>query len=283
MRASPSHANPGRVLTPTLGAHTQSLTSFPTIVSAAAAIQRLRAIRFMPAREAVAQLGVWQESSRILQLYRQYFPQEFARSTASTSVPIHHGEPGYSMRELEFFGRIDQSLFPLPSMLFDMERLPNIPVYPMGVDWEDERENTRLSLRAAMALVSDDDTMLWEAWLPPHLRPLSGERDWKYFAELCRHAKGLAVRFPLLLELVALDTGNLWLDASWDTSWDEYPWEEKAIEYLKNEWRKAQRIFAQLDPLLDRMDKHPRYWLTRLVKLWNGAIKVTARQNPSLA
>lgn len=283
MRASTSHTNPGRVLTPNLGVHTQSLTHFPAIVSAATAIQRLRAIRFIPAREAIAQIAVWQESSRILQLYRQYFPQEFAYSTASTIVPIHHGEPGYSEREHEFFKLVDQRLFGLPETMFDMERLPGIPIYPIGIDWEDERENARLSLRAAMALVSDDDTMLWDAWLPPHLRPLSGERDWKCFAELCRNAKGLAVRFPLLLELVALDTGNLWLDTTWDTSWEEYPWEEKAIEYLKKEWRKAQHIFAQLDPLLERMDKHPRYWLTRLVKLWNGAIKVTARQNPSLA
>ena len=159
-------------------------------------------------------------------------------------------------------------------MMFDMERQSSIPIYPQGVDWEDERENMRLSLRAAMALVSDDDTMLWEAWLPPYLRPESGERDWGRFAELCRNAKGLAVRFPLLLGLVALDTGNMWLDVSWECCWEEYPWEETAMEYLKKEWRKAQRIFAQLNPLLGQMDKHPRYWLKRLVKLWNAAIKV---------
>jgi len=276
MYASTSQSNPGWILTPYSAVPSRSLASFPRIVSAVAAIQRLRAIRFIPAREAVAQLAVWQESSRILQLYRRYFPQEFTHSTAGTQVPIQHHEPGYSERELEFLNLVDQRLFPLPEMMFDNERLPSIPIYPQGVDWEDEPENIRLSLRAAMALVSGDDWIQWETWLSPHLRPLSGERDWKCFAELCRHTKGLAVRFPLLLELVALDTGNLWLDTSWDASWEEYPWEEEAIEYLKKEWQEAQRIFAQLDPLLDRMDKHPRYWLTRLVKLWNAAIKPVA-------
>jgi hypothetical protein len=222
---------------------------------------------------------VWRESSRILHLYRRYFPQQFAHSIASTRIPIQHHEPGYSERELEFFNLVDQRLFPLPEMLFDMERLPSIPIYPQGVDWEDERDNMRLSLRAAMALVSDDDTMLWEAWLPAHLRPEPGERDWDQLAELCRHARGLTVRFPLLLELVALDTGNMWLDTNWECAWEEYPWEETAMEYLRKEWRKAQHIFAQLNPLLDQMDKHPRYWLKRLVMLWNNAIKVpsTAR------
>lgn len=280
MCTSVSHPNPAGILTPAPEPVAPTLPVPPPIVSAAAAIQRLRSFRIIPAREALEQLAVWQESSRILLLYRRYFPQQFAHSTASTLIPIHQNEHGYSERELEFFNLIDRQLFPLPEMMFDMERLSSILIYPQGVDWEDERDNMRLSLRAAMALVSDDDTMLWEAWLPPHLRPEPGERDWERFAELCRNAKGLAVRFPLLLELVGLDTGNVWLDTNWECCWEEYPWEETAMEYLKKEWRKAQRIFAQLNPLLDQMDKHPRYWLKRLVKLWNNALKTADTIRP---
>ncbi len=273
MCASASHANPTGILTPPSEVLLQTFPDLPPIVSAATAIQRLRTIRFIPARQAIAQLAVWQESSHILQLYRRYFPQEFARSTTSTVVPIHQGEPGYSEREFEFFKLVDQRLFGLPEMMFDMDRLPSIPIYPIGIDWEDERENFRLSLRAAMALVSDDDSMLWEAWLPKQLRPELGERDWEHFEELCRTVGGLTVRFPLLLELVSLSTGNPWLDTNWECCWENYPWEESAMEYLRKEWRKAKQIFAQLNPLLDRMDQHPRDWLKRLVKLWNRAIK----------
>ena len=276
MCASVTHANPTGILNPIIEPVASTLPTPPQVVSAATAIQRLRSFRIIPAREAVEQLTVWQETSRILLLYRRYFPQQFARSTASTLIPIHHNERGYSERELEFFNLIDRHLFPLPEMMFDMERLSSIPIYPQGVDWEDERDNMRLSLRVAMALVSDDDGMLWEAWLPPHLRPESGERDWERFGELCRTMKGLAARFPLLLGLAALDTGNMWLDTTWECCWEEYPWEGTAMEYLKKEWHKAQRIFAQLNPLLDQIDKHPRYWLKRLVKLWNSALKVPA-------
>ena len=252
-------------------------SAFPSIVAASGVIQRLRSCRIQSAREAVGQLAVWQESSRILALYRCYFSQQFSCSMASTQIPIHHREPGYSERELEFFTLVDAHLFPLPDVMFDTERLPSIPIYPQGVDWEEERDTMRLSLRAAMALVTDDDAMVWEPWLPKELRALSGERDWDQFAELCRKAKGLAARFPLLLELVGLDTDNLWLDTTWEMGWAEFPWEETAMDYLRKEWRKAQHLFGQLNPLLDAIDKHPRYWLKRLVKLWNAAIKVPAK------
>lgn len=271
-----STSNPVGILVPLIEPATPTRPVPPPVVSAATAIQKLRAIKIYPAREAVEQLAVWQESSRILLLYRHYFPHQYTRSTASTVVPVLENERGYSEREIEFFNLVDQHLFPLPEMMFDAERLSSIPIYPQGTDGEDEPENLRLSLRAAMALVSEDDGMFWEAWLPPHLRPESGERDWDRFAAQCREARGLAVRFPLLIELVGHDTGNMWLDTSWETSWEEYPWEEAAMEFLKREWRQAQRIFAQLNPLMDQMDKHPRYWLQRLVKLWNSAIKVPA-------
>ncbi len=259
----------------------QTLSFPPLIVSAAMAIRRLRCVRFTSASDAVEQLAVWQETSRILQLFRRYFPQEFARSSASTVIPKQGDERGYSERELEFFRLVDQRLFPLPEMMFDMERLPSIPIYPQGVDWEDDSENLPLSLRAAMALISDGDGCSWESWLPKHIRPEAGERDWSRFMRLCRKAKGRATRFPLLIQLAAHDTGNMWLDTSREYSWEEYFWGEQEMEFLIREWRKAERIFAQLNPLLDQMDKHPRYWLRRLVKLWNAAVKVPPEQSPN--
>ena len=135
MCARASHANPTGVLTSRTATGLPLAPVLPQVVSAAMAIQRLRSIRIIPAREAVGQLAVWQESSRILLLYRRYFPQQFAHSTASTLIPIHQNEPGYSERELEFFTLIDQHLFPLPEVMFDMERLPSIPVYPHIVNF----------------------------------------------------------------------------------------------------------------------------------------------------
>ncbi len=132
-----------------------------------------------------------------------------------------------------------------------------------------------------MALVADDDGMFWEAWLPPNLRPQSGQRNWDHLRKLCRCEKGLMKRLPLLLDFVGLDTGNVWLDSSWEAYWEDYPWEENAFEYLKMEWRQAQRLLAELNPLLDRIDQHPRHWLKRLVRVWNAAIESRDPKTPT--
>ncbi len=242
-------------------------------LSAERAVRRLRSLRLTPARLALDRLNELRESSRLLYLYRKHFPQAFARSTASTVIPGQADEPGHSEREVEFFALVDRHLFPLPEFLFDSGRLPSIPVYPQGVDWEEDRENLRLSLGASMALVSGEEDDLWKTYLPRNLRPENSPRDWEKLQEMCAKTNGLTARFPLLLDLVTHGTGNLWLDTSWEYAWEEIPWEEKAMDHLIEEWRKAQAIWARLDPLLDHIDRHPRYWLRRLVNLWNGAIK----------
>jgi hypothetical protein len=48
------------------------------------------------------------------------------------------------------------------------------------------------------------------------------------------------------------------------------------MDYLAEEWRKAQRILDQIYPLMEQMGKHPRSWVRRLVETWNAAIKATA-------
>lgn len=242
-------------------------------LSAELAVRRLRSLRLTPARRAIDRLNELRDSSRILHLYRRHFPEDFARSTASTVIPGHADEPGHSEREVEFFALVDRHLFPLPEFLFDSERLPSIPVYPQGVDWEEDRENLRLSLGAAMALVSGEEDELWKTYLPSNLSPEDSPRDWEKLQGMCAQANGLTARFPLLLDLVTHGTGNLWLDTSWENAWEDIPWDEKAMDHLINEWRKAQAIWARLDPLLDHIDRHPRYWLRRLVTLWNRAGK----------
>ncbi len=130
MCSSSSLTNPVGILTSTPEPERQILPNSPLVVSAATAIQQLRSLKPVSAREAVEQLAARQESSRILLLYRRYFPLQFARSTASTLIPIHDRDASYSERELEFFRLVDEHLFPLPEIMFDMERLSSIPIYP---------------------------------------------------------------------------------------------------------------------------------------------------------
>lgn len=266
MCACASHANPTRILTPSI-----LPTAAPTL-SAVTAIQKLRGLGFTSARDAVTQLGVWADATRLLQLYRRYFPDEFARSTASVTVPRVGGEPGYSEREREFLRLVDEHLFPLPDLAFGEERCASIPLYPKGIDWDDPPETYELAIRAVMALFVDQD-FPWLNWLPPALQVKTGELDWDEFRRVCQSGKGAIRQFPLLVELVAHDTGNLWLDYSFDYEWELFEWEEAALNYLTREWQRARELIAQINRALERIDAHPRYYLTRLVRLWNRAIK----------
>lgn len=256
---------------------TQAPSHSPSL-SATRALAHLSRIRFLSAQEALQRLSSLAETGQILWLYRKYFPREYARSTASVQVPLSSdGGCGYSEREKEFLALVDRDLFPMPDLFFEDERFDMLPIYPQGVDWDEDLESLRLSLRAAMELIQGEDSPLWEQWLPAKLRPLEGPRRWRKFARLCRRAGGLKARLPLLIDLVSHNTGNLWLDITWESGLQDFGWNEKDLKLLRQEWRAAQRFLQKIDPLLDRMDKHPRYWLTELVKKWNAAIKTPLR------
>jgi hypothetical protein len=243
-------------------------------VSATTAIAHLKRVRFLSAQEAIQRLATLADTGRILWLYRKYFPREYECSTASSQIPVSlDGECGYSEREGEFLRLVDQHLFPLPDLFFDESRFDMIPLYPQGVEWDDDPEYLRVSLRAGLELVEGEFSSLWEQWLPQSLHPQAGQLDWKKFTRRCRRVGGLAVRLPLLIELVSHNTDNLWLDVCWESGVQDFAWKEEDIEWLKKEWRAAQRFYKRLDALLDRMDKHPRFWLTRLIKLWNACLQ----------
>lgn len=249
-------------------------------LSPTTALARLKRIRFLSAQEAVQRLSSLADTGQILWLYRKYFPREYAHSTASVHLPVSDDGPcGYSEREKEFLTLVDQHLFPMPDLFFEDERFDMLPVYPQGVDWDDDLEYLRLSLRTAMVLIAGEDASFWDEWLPAKLRPVEGSRSWRKFAKVCRRAGGLKALMPRLIDLVSHNTNNLWLDITWENGLQDFGWNEKDVQLLQKEWRAAQRFLQKLDPLLDRMEKHPRYWITQLVKLWNASLTRPKRKN----
>ncbi len=258
----------------------QTSLSPPVVTtSAETALRRLRSLRIASARSIVDQLATLGESSGILQMYRRHFPKEYARSRARTAIPTVNDEPGYSERELEFLKLVNRKLFPINDSMIDWERVSVIPIDPQGIDWEDDPECYRPAIRAAMALASGEDDQFWECWLPKKLRPTNGSRDSKRLARLCRRAGGFTGRFPMLLDWVTQSTGHFWLDITWQTCWEEFPWNDESIKLLTKEWNKSRKFLRRLYPLLDRIDQHPRYWIPRLIRLWNRAGKTDTSEN----
>lgn len=264
------------MLAPFASSQSQQL---PVPPSASSAVANLKRLRFLPAQDAIARLATLADTGRILWLYRRHFPRAYARSTASAQILISQvGECGYSEREKEFFTLVDQHLFPMPDLFFEESRFDVIPIYPQGVDWDDDLEYLRLSLRAGMELIQGEDSPFWAQWLPANLRPIAGDHAWKRFERDCRRAGGLKSLFPQLIELVSHDTGNMWLDISWEMGVQDVNWTEEDMKALTLEWRRARRYLDKLEPLLARIDKHPRYWLTELVRLWNASLKMEGRR-----
>ncbi len=83
----------------------------------------------------------------------------------------------------------------------------------------------------------------------------------------------------MLLDWVTQSTGHFWLDITWQTCWEEFPWNDESIKLLTKEWNKSRKFLKRLYPLLDRIDQHPRYWIPRLIRLWNRAGKADTPEN----
>jgi hypothetical protein len=245
----------------------------PQVTAATQAIAELRRLKLRPARQTIEELGVWLDIGNMLLLYRRFFPDEWGRSTASVTVQWELGEAGYSEREMEFVCLVDKHMFPLSEFHFDSGRLAGIPVEPQGIEYDDDPDGFCLAIRAFMALCLDVD-FEWANWLSPGLGIERGERDWNRFADLCRCGKGAVRQFPLLLQLVAHDTGNLWFDSSYDYEWELFEWDEAAMRHLAFEWNRARELLPLMNAAMDRIDAHPRYYLPRLVRLWNSAVKL---------
>ena len=253
----------------------------PRYVAASAALSHLKRVRFFHPEEALERLATLAETAQLLFLYRKYFPSEYAASTASVRIPIgRDGESGYSEREQEFLRLVDRHLFSLPEFFFDEGRVPNIPIEPQGIDYEEDVEALRPSLQAATALMMDDQSAFWDKWLPANLRPRQGPLDWERFEKLCCTQRGLESCLPLLIQFVSHNTLNLFLDVTWEYSVSEFAWTAEDMDVLIQEWRTGLEFIKRLDPLLDRMEKHPRYWFTRLVQLWNRCIKTEMASTP---
>ncbi|MBI4789315.1 MAG: hypothetical protein HY782_19970 [Chloroflexi bacterium] len=251
------------------------LAPSPPRLPASSALSHLKHVRFFSPQEALERLATLAETAQLLVLYRKYFPREYAASTASVQLPVSRdGESGYSEREQEFLRLVAQHLFPLADFFFDDGRFPNIPLTPLGLDYEEDVEQLRPALHGAMALWMDDQSPFWDEWLPAKLRPKPGQLDWERFEKLCAARRGLESRLPLLIQFVSHNTRNLFFDMTWEYSVQDFAWTEEDMNLLIQEWREAKEFMQKLDPLLDRMEKHPRYWFTRLVQLWNQCNKI---------
>ena len=233
---------------------------------------------------------------RLLSLYQQYFPCEFASSTASPYPATDSDQSAnpYTEKEFEFLSLVARNLFPLPYLewLDDYSFIEpwEILITPMGLGWLDEegvgwdalmpgfRVLLPLSQLGREELDSYAEMEQWyeEEWeFPLSLDEIAQPEsvNAKKLRRLC-HQAGKPINFlPLALNLLDFSTGNLWLDEfggqlnSCDATIHE--WSQDSVRYLTRECHKAKYILAAIDGFIEWLeaDITPRF--LQIVQLWN--------------
>jgi hypothetical protein len=226
------------------------------------------------------------DSVRILSLYKQCCPCQYARSMSPMLIA---GDERYTEREYEFFRLVNQHLFPLPDDVMDdwpdNQRDEYIPLTPMGIDWTENLDEWSLPVQvlATLAMGADACDEMLDAIRPGTPSPIGLGNgyvlNWKRFASLCRRAGGLMAWVPAALEVVGHDTGNLWLDITYETldAGPMYLWTLDGVNGLAAEWRKAKRLLDKTQAVLDWLEPNARP-LAQVIEFWNRAIEVKHEQ-----
>ena len=267
------------------------------------AIHLLRQCRaVVTSRDALEYLQEHLARYRLLSLYRDFFPREFAQSQTS---PYSLNECERSPKEWEFLNLVNDRLFPLTYL--DIEECVNdvipphlILVTPVGLGWIDDEsiETLRAGFSALLPLTASSRHYLEEmdAFGEEWYREEFDETlafaniahpsaiDARQFRRICCQ-QGKPIQYaPLTLKLVDFSTGNVWLDEPGGWMNGVYgtmlAWSPENVRFLSRKYIQAERIIHAIDPFLDWLEADLPLRLRRIIDLWNSASstpKPTAR------
>lgn len=240
-------------------------------------------------------------SAGMLRLYRRLFPNAYHRSKASTHIPLVTSRGaagrlethcGFCAREWEFFGLVARRLFPLnvdwmEEIAAEEGRIECIYLdIPNPTAEEDGMEAYRLPMRAIAAMIGHFAAPDWEAIqdaadidLPTPLTLQRAEDvsppvrvHWKRFRRLCRHGSGPMRCVPELIDVVAHDSGNFWVDVDEESvGYHQFSWTEKEVRWLAREWRAAQEVFRRSNLAMGWLERKPQR-LAAVIELWNHCV-----------
>jgi hypothetical protein len=222
-----------------------------------------------------------------LELYREVFPQEYARSTS----------PHFSTaREHEFYRLVHQRLFPLllsedTDVLTHLDREPQffLPFIPMkGIQehlWAGGCfDFQKIGLAYQLAQVLSQQTGAggsgWTALclhygLPkvPTPAPPLAAFGWTHFVYACRVEETPLKHLPLAFHLITYKTGNMWLDLP-QLGYLGFEWSREELTRLVLARDQANDLTLAVDALANWLAEDPPARIMRAVKLWNGAAEL---------
>lgn len=250
--------------------------------------------------EAFAFLKQARSMLEYLDCYREVFPQDHQQSM--TLIEQGHASffPArsevYASHEQRFLTCIHQTLFRLADDLDEFflnaeERCFFIPVNPIGFD--DVYLYGGYDIEPGVILLlylmgyADEDTFVEhfvnrrgedparlteQAKMILALPLAGGEMSEKDLAEACEREQGPLAGLKATLDMLAHDSGNVWLDATSEMPPDNYAWTASTLLSLASDYRLARKLAEQTSRLLTWLEADPVAHFQEVVTLWNRCV-----------
>ncbi|MFZ1398477.1 MAG: hypothetical protein WAS33_16355 [Candidatus Promineifilaceae bacterium] len=241
-------------------------------------------------------LGCLRLAADLARLYEMIFPQE--PDWLTETVEHWHGEETVAAAVEQFLQRVS-TFFPVHEEVWDIDleaiawRLEEIPLIVQGFDewyeaWAEYKEPVPFLLHL---IYSRESTFGRKATFtqtyPDHCLPQALQPF-----QLVECLRQMSLPAPLaalpdLLQMLAHETGNPWLDVGELTlsEGDGYPtWEAETVAWLTTEWQKAQPVLDRVDALLDWSNDSPERIAEKLTAVRQALLAAYDLQNkPELA
>lgn len=267
-----------------------ALAAYPWAFSLSRSVDDLRAhreyiYRRTNAEVAIQRLMEFRDSLVMVDLYEHYFPKEFKRSHASANRRTPNC---YSPLEIEFLRLVNWWRFPIGDFYEDEESFSLcIPLETMAMDDQNINEWEPVWQILYTLDCGGTDVTDWNAlaaWLPtsatlPVCVTQRGQLQvqWKAFFRQAAQISPKLIDLQLAMAYATWDTGNSFLDVTYEMlGKSELPdWSQQNVDYLTEEWRKAQSLLKRANAVHDWLNKDPRR-VARLIALYNVHTKIKA-------
>ncbi len=183
--------------------------------------------------EAVNYLSCLRRSKQLLCLYSHFFPEEYAKSIAITTIELGKS---YSERELEFVKLVNSRLFPIFESYWYEEEAEEeigffdyIPIQLDRVDWFQYFCEWQLGWQMLLVI----EGTIFEEHHPEAIAAESKVLEWaiaqvgephqvddKQLEARCNTASPPLTYLPLAVAQIQYRTGNIWLDIVPEHGWD---------------------------------------------------------------
>jgi len=224
----------------------------------------------------------------MLNLYREYFPEEFANSTASvqafTSFPYgpSSADCPLSARELEFVELVDKKLFPVDTDVYiewvsDEGPVELLPIHRLQYYcWhcgDYDPEDLAIVYKLALALMHGEHKLIARhaGNSTTHLleHNSDGVSRFRLFEKRCKQMSGPIADVPLACRLINYNTGNNWLDWYCEQE-SEFYWATGDLKFLAVEYKEASVMLARVGAVNAWLTESPTERINQVIQIWNG-------------